>query len=350
MAGMGSSPELVAAKRTVLDYYDALDSASIGELEEVLRKHTTDDYLWRGMHPFYERSGAAEVADVFWAPLRRSFSPIQRRPDVFLAGEGLVDGEPGVWVTQMGNLLGLFDEPWLDIPPTRKMCFLRYVEFHRVHGGQIAETALFVDVISIMAQAGHYPLPPQTGASHVYPGPQTHDGLLFEPQDPAEGATTIDLVNRMVDDLTEANRLAIEIGSDRMPREVLARSWHEDMIWSGPEGIGATYTIDRYQQQHQYPFRFNLANKQFNGHIARFAEGNYACFFGWSNLTNTATGGFLGMTGSETPADMRVVDVFRRDGDKLAENWVFIDLLHWLNMQGLDVLARMRQLLGVEDF
>ena len=53
---------------------------------------------------------------------------------------------------------------------------------------------------------------------------------------------------------------------------------------------------------------------------------------------------------ASTPADMRVVDVYRRDGDKLAENWVFIDLLHWLSMQGLDVLARMRQLIGVEQF
>jgi hypothetical protein len=39
---------------------------------------------------------------------------------------------------------------------------------------------------------------------------------------------------------------------------------------------------------------------------------------------------------------MRVVDIYRRDGDKLAENWVFIDLLHWLSMQGLDVLKRNR--------
>ena len=60
------------------------------------------------------------------------------------------------------------------------------------------------------------------------------------------------------------------------------------------------------------------------------------------------SGGFLGLPASR-PADMRVVDVYRRDGDKLAENWVFIDLLHWLHMQGLDVLARMRQLTGQED-
>jgi hypothetical protein len=43
---------------------------------------------------------------------------------------------------------------------------------------------------------------------------------------------------------------------------------------------------------------------------------------------------------------MRVVDIYRRDGDKLAENWVFIDLLHWLSMQGLDVLGRLRNLQG----
>ena len=48
----------------------------------------------------------------------------------------------------------------------------------------------------------------------------------------------------------------------------------------------------------------------------------------------------MGLPASGRPADMRVVDMYRRDGDKLAENWIFIDTLHFLNMQGLDVLAR----------
>jgi len=357
---------LQQAKQVVLDYYRALDAASPDEVVEVLRKYTSDDFFWRGVHPFHERSGAEAVAETFWVPTKSAFSSIQRRPDIFLAGMPLVevadttaarntgsgaavervDGE--IWVCQMGHLLGLFDQPWLDIPPTGKMCFLRYAEFHRVGGGQIAETALFTDVISVMRQAGHYPLPPQTGSSHIHPGPRTHDGLLLESQDPAEGVATLDLVDRMVSDLTKANQIENKTGDDRMDRELLAETWHEDMIWSGPEGIGSTYTIDRYQQQHQYPFRMNLTDKRFNGHVARFAEDRYACFFGWANLTNTASGGFLGMPGAGTPADMRVVDVYRREGDKLAENWVFIDLLHWLDMQGLDVLARMRQLLGLE--
>ena len=116
------------------------------------------------------------------------------------------------------------------------------------------------------------------------------------------------------------------------------------MIWYGPAGIGASYTIPRYQEQHQYPFRSGLKDKMFNGHLCRLAEGHYAGFFGWPNLTNTAAGGFLGLPASDTPADMRVVDIYRREGNKLAENWVFIDLPWWLQQQGIDILERTRKL------
>ena len=189
------------AKQVVLDYYDAVDHTQEHEIGAVLRKHTAEGYQWRGMHPFNEIAGAEDVAERFHVPLRRSFSPIQRRPDIFLSGANTRGTVGDTWVCQMGHLLGLFDRPWLDIPPTRKMCFIRYAEFHRVADGQIAETAFFTDIISVMRQAGHYPLPPQTGSSHIYPGPRTHDGLLFDAQEPAEGKATMALVDRMVEDL-----------------------------------------------------------------------------------------------------------------------------------------------------
>ena len=350
MTGEASQAELVElqrAKRTVLDYGNALDAAGEAELGLVVRKGTTDDYRWRGVHPFDEQAGSDAATEVFWRPLRRAFTGMQRRPDVFLAGRDDVDGGQTTWVCQMGHLMGLFDRSWLDIPPTGRLALVPFAEFHRVDDDQIAETAMFVDVISVMRQAGHDPLPPQTGASFVRPGPLTHDGLLLDEQDPAEGAVTMALINRMIDDLDTANRLATH-GSSRMDASVLAETWHDDMLWMGPEGIGATYTIQRYQQQHQLPFRLNLADKSYYGHVARIAEGAYGGFFGWANLTNRPTGGFLGLPASSM-AEMRVVDVYRRQGDRLAENWVFIDLLHWLSMQGLDLLARMRQLTGQEE-
>ena len=50
----------------------------------------------------------------------------------------------------------------------------------------------------------------------------------------------------------------------------------------------------------------------------------------------------MGLPASDKPAEMRIVDMYRREGDKLAENWIFIDMLHFLKMQGLDVLARVK--------
>jgi len=48
---------------------------------------------------------------------------------------------------------------------------LRFATFHRVEGDKIVETALFIDLLHLMMQAGQYPLPPQTGAHLVQPGP-----------------------------------------------------------------------------------------------------------------------------------------------------------------------------------
>ncbi len=335
-----TTDRLQAAKHAVRALHADFDAASDGELVGVLDKHAAKDYQWRGMRPFYEQSGVEAAVNAFWLPLRHSLQHLQRREDIFLAGLNDVDGGETVWVAGMGHMMGLFDNDWLGIPATRRMAFLRYAEFHRVDAGKIAESAFFCDVISLMQQAGHYPLPPQTGAAFVHPGPRTHDGILLEPQDPAKGEKTMALVNRMIADLS---RLNVGDAHD-CPPELLAETWHDDMIWYGPSGIGATYTIPRYQQQHQYPFRRHIKNKTFNGHVARFAEGEYAGFFGWANLTNTPTGGFLGLPATEVRADMRVVDIYRRAGDKLAENWVFIDFLHYLHMQGLDILGRLHEL------
>lgn len=270
----------------------------------------------------------------------KSLSHMQRRQDIFIGGTNEISGEQ--WVMSMGNFMGLFDVDWLGIPRTRKMANLRYAEFTCVENGFITKTGLFVDIIGLMVQAGTDPLPPSTGVYFNYPGPRTHDGLLFEDAPEEEGIVTLALVNEMIDDLTTLN----ESGSMGCPPEVLERTWSKGMIWYGPAGIGASYTIPRYQEQHQLPFRNNLDDKKFLGHVCRFAEGNFACFFGWPNLSNRPIGGFLGLPGSDVNAVMQVVDVYRREGDKLAENWIFIDIPYWLKQQGLDVLDRTQKILN----
>ncbi|MEM7531530.1 MAG: nuclear transport factor 2 family protein [Chloroflexota bacterium] len=343
---MGNYQEAKAIVRSYFDELEnALKSGTPEQVTAVLSKYTSDDYFWRGVYPFREQHGAETTANIFWIPLMRAITHMQRRQDIFMGGTNEISGEQ--WVMSMGNFMGLFDTDWLGIPRTRKMVNLRYAEFNCVgqdKNGQskITQTGLFIDIISLMVQAGTYPLPPSTGVYFNYPGPRTHDGLLYEDAPEEEGVTTLALVNEMINDLSDLN----DSGSMGCPPEVLERTWNKDMIWYGPAGIGATYTIPRYQEQHQLPFRNNLDDKKFLGHVCRFAEGNFACFFGWPNLSNRPIGGFLGLPGSDVNATMQVVDVYRREGDKLAENWIFIDIPYWLQQQGLDVLGRTGQILN----
>lgn len=329
-----------ASKQLVLQYFEALEKCPAAETGAVLQQFMSADYDWKCSYPFRELKGTASIANDFWTPLKKSLRHMQRRQDIFIAGTNEFADEQ--WVMSMGNFMGLFDEDWLGIRRTRKMNNLRYVEFSCVQNGKISKTGLFLDIIGFMHQAGVYPLPPQTGAYFAYPGPRYHNGLLFEDTAEEQAVSMRDLVNRMVHDLNSLNDT-----TDTAPlADCYGKTWNQDMIWYGPCGIGASYTIPRYIEQHQGPFTAQLKDKKFNGHVCRFAEGDFACFFGWPNLTNTPTGGLLGMAGGEVPADMQVVDVYcRRDG-KLAENWVFIDLLYWLKQQGLDVLARTQQILN----
>ncbi|MGL5687017.1 MAG: ester cyclase, partial [Vagococcus fluvialis] len=238
-------------KRIVREYFEAIENATSENIEEVLSKYTSDDYLWRGVYPFREQIGAKAVAEIFWKPLMKSLKRIQRRQDIFIGGTNEISGEQ--WVMSMGHFMGLFDEDYMGVRFTGKMISLRYSEFTCVENGKITKTGLFVDLIGFMQQAGVNPMPPSTGQYFVYPGPKDHNGLLFEDAPEEEGIATLALVNKMVDDLSALNNS----GAMGCPPEVLEKSWSKDMIWYGPASIGASYTIPRYQKQHQLPFRNN---------------------------------------------------------------------------------------------
>ena len=143
----------------------------------------------------------------------------------------------------------------------------------------------------------------------------------------------MDAINFMIEDLGQWD-------SGLPLVEELARSWHDDMIWWGPAGIGSTYTIERYAKQHSGPFRAAFSDRTGTGHIARISEGNYGGFFGWPNFTAKPTGGYLDLPPSNQIGEFRVIDIYRREGDKLKENWVFIDLLYFFKQQGIDILNK----------
>jgi predicted ester cyclase len=322
------------AKAVVQRFQAALDAPD-ADLVQVLQTYTGPNFVWRGFHPFNEMTSPGQVASLFWTPLRQSLTSLQRRQDIFFAGTNQMDDFSSVWVVSMGHLMGLFDKAFCGIPPTGKIAMLRYCEFHRIEGDKIVETAMYFDLPHLMAQAGIVPFPDHTAAQLVQPGPQTHDGLLFDAQPVQEGVDTLALINRMIGDLGQWDSgLSLE--------DELRQTWAEDMLWWGPTGIGATYTIQRYAKQHSGPFRAAFSDRSKTTHIARLAEGAYGGFFGWPNFTARLRGDFMGMPATNKTGEFRVIDIYRRDGDKLAENWIFIDLLHFWKTQGLDILQRVQ--------
>jgi predicted ester cyclase len=331
---------MAAAKAVVLQHYRRLDRASSADLAQALSQHTTPDCVFQFVHPFNEVVGAQQAAAVFWMPLRAAFAPLQRRQDIFFAGLNDVDNNKSQWVASMGHLLGLFKQPFLGIRPTGKAVMLRYAEFHRVTEGAITESTLFLDIMNMMAQVQAEVLPPSTAATMVTPGPRTHDGLLFNDQCAAEGRKTLALFQRMINRLLDVDVHTTDTD--------LSLDWTDDMIWWGPGGIGAPYTQAGYLAQHCVPFEQGLRWGEFFGHTTEFAEGCYGGFFGWPTFDVQSLGGYIGLApASEKPATMRVVDLYRREGDKLAENWNFIDHLHFLDQLGVDLIGRQKALTGL---
>ncbi|MEM6729662.1 MAG: nuclear transport factor 2 family protein, partial [Pseudomonadota bacterium] len=238
------------------------------------------------------------------------------------------------------HLLGLFDQPFLGMRPTRQATMLRYCAFFQVGADGIDDVTLFFDVMNLMGLVGAEAWPPSLGANMVTPGPRTHDGLLYEAQPAGEGAATLNLYQTMINRLLDA-----KVDTRLTPLEA---DWHPDMIWWGPGGIGAPYTQERYIAQHAAPFADGLEWGTFFGHRCELAEGHYGGFFGWPTFDVRSRGGYIGLApASERFASMRVVDLYRREGDKLAENWNFIDHLHFLDQLGVDLIARQKALSGL---
>ena len=88
-----------------------------------------------------------------------------------------------------------------------------------------------------------------------------------------------------------------------------------------------------------------------NGNIAiaqaNIADGKYSCHFGFPVMNGKHTGdGWLGLKASNQDFTIRVMDFWRREGDKLKENWVFIDMIDLLEQFGIDVFKLLKERIG----
>lgn len=291
----------------------------------------TDDHLLHAFLPVGSVVGRATYAADLLAPLAAAFPRGEERVDIRLAGT--YNG--GEWVATSGHIAGLFEAPLFGIPATGRVAFVRFGRFERHVAGRIAETLVLIDLPALMMQAGCWPLARAMGPHVIAPGPVTRDGVVQA--DAPGGEQSLGLVEAMIGGLMTFDGTLRSMG--------MRGYWVEDFWWFGPAPIGNFRGHADYERGHQLPFLTAFPDRVGGNHRARIGEGMYVASTGWPSITAThAGGGWIGLAPTGRAITIRVMDFWRRDGDRLAENWVMIDIPELLQQMGVDVFERMRLL------
>ena len=330
-----------AAVETVSGFYAALTSG----VENDAYTFLADDVIWCAAHPINDLAGASAFFSDYWAPIREALPDLEYRPFVRVAGvyDGKTmdgDGSAGDWVTATGYLVGTFRNSLFGIPPTHRTLFLRFGELLRVEGRRIREGYVILDFLDAMQQAGVGPLRASLGHPGLVMPPSNMDGLLRPRSSVGESQASLQLVLDMISGLMRFDGKSLS----SMNQE---RYWHKDFMWYGPAGIGTSRGMEGFRAHHQGPFLKGFPIRGVDRTKCLVADGAYVATGGWPHMTAVHNGGgWLGLAPTGRKVTMRVMDFWRRDGEKLKENWVSIDVIDLCGQLGLDVFGQMRELLG----
>lgn len=324
-----STDPLLVVKQRFAEHLAAFATPGADRWHASMRRFFASDATINTVHPFNASIGPdAHWASVY-ATLLSAFDGLHRRVDILMGGRF----EAGDWVSATGYFVGHFRASFLGIRPTHRMAHLRYGEFHRMDKGQAVESYIFLDIPELMMAAGQWPLAHPPGHTGILHGPATQDGLQLQANEAALGARSFTLVTEMLSKLNT-------------PDETWRPYWHPNMVWYGPAAFGTYLGVDRFsgfQRPFEQCFEGWAGGSAGSGrtkHFTRFGDGLYTCSGGWPSLSGTSVKPFLGQPPTGKMTYFRVCDWWRREGDILMENWVFVDIPYAMLQFGVDVFAQ----------
>jgi len=322
-----------AAKTSYAEAWSAIARRAVAQWPGALAELYHPEVGWHGPHPINDLQGADGVVEGFWRPFLAALPDVERRDDILVAGT--FNG--GEWVGAMGHFTGTFAAEWLGIVASGSVLNVRYGEFSRMQAGRVREVYFILDILDVLRQLGRWPsaLARSRGVEDRWPGPATRDGVSLEARAPEESRRSLELVEAMIRGLMEYDGRSLH----SMAQE---RFWHPQMMWYGPGGIGTSRALKGFQDVHQRAFLDAFPDRRGGDHKARLADGAYVASTGWPSVRATHLGPWLGAAPTGGRISMRVMDFWRREGNALRENWVFIDQLDLLLQMEVDVMAMVR--------
>ena len=319
---------IIGALRSALYDFDR------GRLSSVVKNVFDPGCAVHLANPFEDLDGPGGLLDQALFPLADAVPDLERRDTIVIAGSVL--GQD--WVGCAGYYTGLFERPWLKIPPTGHQISLRFHEFYRMEEGRVIEMQALWDIPEVMMQAQAWPMAPSVGREWHVPGPATQDGIVAPPHDEEKATSSVKLVSDMLQRLSR-------FADGGVKAMALDKYWHPKMNWYGPSGIGTNRRIQGFRNWHQIPFLAAMPNRRGSGGKgALFGDGEYVGFTAWPGMTATITGdGWMGIAPAGQKITMRSLDFWRCEEGLIRENWVLVDLLDVYTQIGVDVFRRMEE-------
>ena len=316
-------------------YRVAMENFTLDTVRRVISDLFAPDAVVHLCYPFGTLDEPAAFLQNSLLPLSEAMPDLERRDMVLIAGR---TPEGGDWVGCMGNYLGTFAAPFLQIPPTGHLAHMRYHEFFRFEHGKVVEMQAIWDIPELMMQADAWPMAPQLGAFLCTPGSMSGDGLRIS----GDGRAAHNHVVAMLEDLCR-------FPADPDPKVMqLEKYWHPHFNWYGPAGIGSGRGIAGFRNWHQIPFLHGMPDRKLDaagGLMSHWiAEGDYVCETGWPNMRLTLSGdGWMGITPTGREVCLRSLDFWRLEQGLIRENWVLVDLLDLYSQVGVNVLDRLQE-------
>lgn len=269
----------------------------------------------------------AAITEHFWKPLTAAFPDLERRTEIVLSGQ-FKDGD---WFASAGYFAGHFENDLFGLKASGRPHLLRYGWFDRVEGAHVVESYVLLDLTRLMIEIDQWPLRPQLGQSWS-PAPATQDGVSLVRADAKESDKSLKLVEAMIAGLMSYDQKSLSSMG-------MMQFWTPQFGWYGPGGIGSARGHADYERAHQGPFLKAFPDRIGGNHKCRIGEGTYVASTGWPSLNATHVGdGWIGVPATGKRITQRIMDFWRREGDMLVENWVFIDMVDLIGQFGIDLL------------
>ena len=322
-------------KRILTPYCHATETFEATAVQSALSDSFGADAAIKMCHPFGTIIGPGAFYDACLAPLFAALPDLERRDMIVMAG---TTAEDQAWVGTMGNYMGTFLAPFLDIPPTGHLVHMRYHEFFRIENDRVVEVQAIWDIPELMMQADAWPMAPQLGKFICTPAPMSGNGRRIA----GDGSLAQQHVVAMLEDLCKHP-------ANPDPRIMnLEAYWHPRFNWYGPAGIGTARGIPGFRNWHQIPFLRAMPDRKLDamGELMSHwvGEGDYVCETGWPNMRLTLSDdGWMGIAPAGKEVLLRSLDFWRLENGLIRENWVLVDLLDLYAQIGVDVLGRMRE-------